>query len=293
MKDRELQDCTGDLIKACEAISVNTRRLVQALLLVVIVVPVISGCKRDPLLDDLKHLKEEAKRKGYSAVEQRYELAISKWKNRTVDREPILIDAGLGKSIVLPVLVGLITFDEDMDVFGIGINEECADVNGIKTTLTEEYPAFVHRMKPEMLDLRLFPVQIRDAGQRKNTQRWDEYVKGEGIDVNDVRVLICWRETLPPVWVSIPEPNTVDVYVYIYDQAGHKSNPIKLLTPDSIPVSFTNGMSYSDFASDKKTVNAVIRSLEVIGEAAKNLPSSSEIIIPIYPGSRWRVCVTN
>jgi hypothetical protein len=214
--------------------AMNMWKLVQALLVVVILVPAISGCKRDPVLDDLKRLKEESKGKGYSAVGQRYELALSKWQNHTVDPEPILINAGLGKPRVLPVFVGLITFDEDKDVVGLGIKEEYAEVNGIKTTLTEEYPAFVHRMQPDALCFRFFPVQIRDSDQRKNTQRWEEYVKGEGIDVNDVRVLKRWRETLPPVWVSIPKSNTVNVYVYIYDQAGHKSNPIKLLPSDSI-----------------------------------------------------------
>ncbi len=34
---------------------------------------------------------------------------------------------------------------------------------------------------------------------------------------------------------------------------------------------FTKGMNFEDFKKDKKTVNAVIRSLEVIGEAAKNI----------------------
>jgi uncharacterized protein with HEPN domain len=37
---------------------------------------------------------------------------------------------------------------------------------------------------------------------------------------------------------------------------------------------FTRGMSYETFSSDKKTVNAVVRSLEVIGEATKHIPSS-------------------
>ena len=32
---------------------------------------------------------------------------------------------------------------------------------------------------------------------------------------------------------------------------------------------FTQGLSYDQFASDKKTLNAVLRSIEVIGEAAK------------------------
>jgi len=37
---------------------------------------------------------------------------------------------------------------------------------------------------------------------------------------------------------------------------------------------FVRGMSFEDFLHDKKTVNAVIRSLEVIGEASKNIPQS-------------------
>ena len=50
-------------------------------------------------------------------------------------------------------------------------------------------------------------------------------------------------------------------------------------------LSFTKGMSYSDFAGDKKTVNAVIRSLEVIGEATKNLPPSFR---NKYPDVPWK-----
>ena len=50
-------------------------------------------------------------------------------------------------------------------------------------------------------------------------------------------------------------------------------------------LSFTKGMSYSDFANDKKTVNAVIRSLEVIGEATKKLPVSFR---GNYPDIPWK-----
>ena len=248
MKVRELRDYINNLIEACEARSMNTRKLVQALLVVVILISVISGCRRDPVLEELKHLKKKAKAEGYGAVEQRYELALSKWQNRTVDCEPILITAQLGK---LPgnedMYLRLITFDEDKDIVGIVINEEYTDVNGVKITLNEEYPAFVYRMiRGMLLGPRLLPVQIRDAGQRKNAQRWDKYERGEGIDVNDVWRLKHWRETLPPVWISIPEPNAVKVHVYIYDQAGHKSEPIKLLTSDSIPVSVRKGLSFPD-----------------------------------------------
>lgn len=38
--------------------------------------------------------------------------------------------------------------------------------------------------------------------------------------------------------------------------------------------SFVVGMGFEEFKRDKKTVNAVVRSIEVIGEAAKRIPSS-------------------
>ena len=37
---------------------------------------------------------------------------------------------------------------------------------------------------------------------------------------------------------------------------------------------FTKNMTFLDFSADRKTVNAVLRSLEVIGEAAKKIPNS-------------------
>lgn len=47
---------------------------------------------------------------------------------------------------------------------------------------------------------------------------------------------------------------------------------------------FTHGMSYEMFVSDKKTVNAVIRCLEVLGEAAKHIPTSFR---KKHPGIPW------
>jgi uncharacterized protein with HEPN domain len=48
---------------------------------------------------------------------------------------------------------------------------------------------------------------------------------------------------------------------------------------------FISGQTYDDFVLDKKTVNAVIRSIEVIGEAAKNIP---EGIPEKYPTIPWK-----
>lgn len=48
---------------------------------------------------------------------------------------------------------------------------------------------------------------------------------------------------------------------------------------------FIQGFSYDQFASDKKTLNAVMRSMEVVGEAAKKVPDE---IRAKYPSVPWK-----
>ena len=48
---------------------------------------------------------------------------------------------------------------------------------------------------------------------------------------------------------------------------------------------FTKGMRFETFVKDKKTINAVIRSLEVMGEAVKKIPSE---IRKKYPEIPWK-----
>lgn len=48
---------------------------------------------------------------------------------------------------------------------------------------------------------------------------------------------------------------------------------------------FVSGMKYKDFVNDDKTAYAVIRAIEIIGEASKKIPSSIKIK---YPGIPWK-----
>ena len=48
---------------------------------------------------------------------------------------------------------------------------------------------------------------------------------------------------------------------------------------------FTGGMNYEEFSKDEKTVFAVIRAIEVIGEAAKKIPLS---VRKRYPDVPWK-----
>lgn len=47
-----------------------------------------------------------------------------------------------------------------------------------------------------------------------------------------------------------------------------------ILTSISNIDEYTKGLSFKDFKSDKKTIDAVVRNLEIIGEAARNIGQS-------------------
>ena len=48
-------------------------------------------------------------------------------------------------------------------------------------------------------------------------------------------------------------------------------------------VEFTKSMDYESFVSDRKTIHAVVRSLEIIGEAAKKIPEEYRLQQPQIP----------
>jgi uncharacterized protein with HEPN domain len=48
---------------------------------------------------------------------------------------------------------------------------------------------------------------------------------------------------------------------------------------------FTEGYDFDRFADDKRTLYAVVRCFEIIGEATKNIPDS---VKTEYPGIPWR-----
>jgi uncharacterized protein with HEPN domain len=58
-----------------------------------------------------------------------------------------------------------------------------------------------------------------------------------------------------------------------------------ILTASQKITRYCKGMVFEDFRADERTYDAVIRNLEIIGEAAKSVP---EEIREKYPAIQWR-----
>jgi len=53
---------------------------------------------------------------------------------------------------------------------------------------------------------------------------------------------------------------------------------------------YTSGMERAQFQGDLKAVDAVARNLEIIGEAAKNIPPEVRAMAPVVPWSKLAAC---
>lgn len=49
---------------------------------------------------------------------------------------------------------------------------------------------------------------------------------------------------------------------------------------------FTHGLDFDDFKQDRKTIYAVTRAIEIMGEAAKNIPDATRSKYPQVPWKR-------
>jgi len=64
---------------------------------------------------------------------------------------------------------------------------------------------------------------------------------------------------------------------------------IDMIEAADMVASFIQGMNKEQFLADKKTQFAVVRALEIIGEAAKKVPDSIRPVTQIYLGGRSAV----
>jgi hypothetical protein len=158
-------------------------------------------------------------------AKERAENALTKYQNKTPAPEPVLIVATLGKVTGDDqVYLNFLAYDEDRDLEGFVVEEEHQDPNGRRFKFEERYPAFTHLRMTTAADIIGFPINLRGVRERMDEERWVRY-RDEPVPAG-----IHWEDTLPPVWISLPEPNRAAVSLFLYDSAGHKSNQVRLLS---------------------------------------------------------------
>ena len=96
-------------------------------------------------------------------------------------------------------------------------------------------------MKEPILLVTMHAVKLRSAGRRKDENAWKDYTIAVLEDLVckfvydgpvDEPVKLPPSETLtrmmPPIWMSLPEPNQVRVFVSAYDRRERKSEAVEL-----------------------------------------------------------------
>jgi hypothetical protein len=222
----------------------------KIMLLVSLLILTISGCddkknndKKDisapvSVSDVLKGLVNNSK--VDINLKQHAQLAMSKCEDGVMEPEPILIDAimktvGVEEGEIMSLR--LIIYDEDADFIGFVVEEEHLDSNGVITAqIVEKYPVFTYLPYASSSELlwQFIPVWVRDENQRKPEEQWLKYINTPLQQQKDeykkrTNKNWTWLKTLPPVWLSIPEPDKLNVYVQVYDRAGHLSERIRVV----------------------------------------------------------------
>ena len=223
--------------------------MMKILLLVSFLILPMSGCDdkkendkkniSDPVsVSDL--LSELVNRSEDINMKQRSQLAISKWQDGVVEPEPFLISATMktvgGEEGDIMSLT-LIIYDEDADFVGFEVEEEHVDSNGVITArLVERYPVFTYLpyASNEVILFQFIPVLIRDKDQRKPEEQWLKYINTPLQQQKEdykkrTNKNWTWLKTLPPVWLSIPNPSELNIYVRVFDKAGHLSEKVHMV----------------------------------------------------------------
>lgn len=221
---------------------------------------IFDGCKRQKedkrkfIFDHaVSSLTDTVNTHKSSDFAKRAKVALSKLKNGVLDTKPIILHASLEwiEPNDDPGLF-LTYFDEDSDLRGLRIKEQYVDPNGMTKILEEDYPLFVNALDGLIWESARFPVQFRDKNQRKDKLLWLECVnknldglirkyidkKQQDDPASFVRKVTWKEEDMPPVYVSVPDPNVLNVFISIYDRSGNESERVELLAIPHIRPSY-------------------------------------------------------
>jgi hypothetical protein len=204
----------------------------------------VLGCGKDPAREiEIKELQQLSQRAWVPPdAKERIHSVLEVYQDHIRSPQPILIMATLIKSEGRERHeLGLLAFDQHKDLAGFVVRETSHDPNGAVIVLEERYPIFAHYPLTVSYHCHLVPVLVRDDHQRKDEKQWAEYLAIDWDRLVKARVRDrssptfwdslwgVWNDTLPPVWISLPEQGRIEVSVWVFDRAGRESNVVNLL----------------------------------------------------------------
>ncbi len=213
---------------------------------------VVSGCEkkelkvRDPNMDVLRRWSSL---KLGSEEKERLNYAMNTYSNGKVDSAPILIRAVLDQSIgSRDIVLFLAILDEDKDILGFSIREEIYDSNGTVETIEEEYPVFAHHPETDVVNFYAFDISVRRGKSKKNEKAWNDYLTmdfdaqvrklelpspSENSFASELerfkKIVQLWKSSLPTIFISLPDPGKLNIWIQVYDKAGNISNTVDLV----------------------------------------------------------------
>lgn len=160
---------------------------------------------------------------------------------------------------------------EYRDMAGLRVKEHHVDVNGTTFTIEEDYPVWIDSppiYSPSWQDSSI-NVHFR---QYKNEKQWKRYLEDiqmrrelasknkEAQDAGEpVFDIETERMEIPPVWLSVPEPNKVRVFVSVYDCAGNESKAVEIedvldcfISPEDMDKFSRDSTEYYDPSTDSE-----------------------------------------
>ena len=217
----------------------------------------LTGCKKTPMLGDhnMAQFERWSRRPWAADAKERLQYAIDTYKNKTMDRTPILVRAVLGKPVGSEEIeIYLFVLDEDKDLLGLTVNEVSQDPNGTPVALEEDYPIFAHCPTAVVaVNVYGFSISARNDEQRKNERLWADHVGNfdalvkkqigpeppepsseSSVDLfreynnYTARRFELWKSSVPPIYISIPDSDKINVKIHVYDKADNISNTVEL-----------------------------------------------------------------
>jgi len=216
----------------------------------------LTGCEKSPMLGDPNMAQfERWSRLPWAAdAKERIQYAIDTYKNKAMDRTPILVYAGLDKPVGSgEIMILLFVLDEDNDLLGFTVNEVSQDPNGTPVALEEDYPIFAHCPAVGVVNGYGFSISARNDEQRKDERLWADHVGNFDAMVKKqigpeppepssessvdwfreynnyvARRFELWKSSVPPIYISIPDSDKINVKIHVYDKADNISNTVEL-----------------------------------------------------------------